>query len=51
MQNKHVYNKIVKLNDKKTIPLAIDDPHVFFMLSLIYIFGTSKSYLLYLDIV
>jgi hypothetical protein len=29
MRNKHVYNRIVSLNNKETIPLAIDVPHVF----------------------
>ena len=37
MRNKHVYNRIVKLNDKETVPPAIDVPHVFLLLSLIYI--------------
>jgi hypothetical protein len=47
MQNKHVYNKIVKLNDKETIPLPIDDPHVFFMLSLVYIWHFQTLFTLF----
>jgi hypothetical protein len=37
MQNKHVYNIIVKLNDKETVPPAIDGPHVFAALFDIYL--------------
>ena len=49
IQNKNVYNKIVKLNDKETIHLPIDVPHVFLMLSLIYIWHFQTLLLLYLN--
>jgi len=37
IRNKHVYNRIVKLNDKETIPPVIDVPHVFAALFDIYL--------------
>jgi len=37
MQNKHVYNRIVKLNDKETISSTINVPHIFTALFDIYL--------------
>jgi hypothetical protein len=37
MRNKYVYNRIVSLNNKETIPPAIDVPHVFAALFYIYL--------------
>jgi len=37
IQNKYIYNRIVRLNDKETVPPAIDVPHVFAALFYIYL--------------
>jgi hypothetical protein len=42
MQNKYVYNRIVSLNNKETIPPVIDIPQVF--AALFYIYLTLSNY-------
>jgi hypothetical protein len=44
MQNKYIYNIIVRLNDKETVPPAIDVPHVFVALFYIYLALPNSTY-------
>ena len=44
MRNKYVYNIIVRLNNKETVPPAIDVPHEFASLFYIYLALPNSTY-------